>query len=498
MENNTILKVEGICKQFGGIFALKDINFELGKGEVHALLGENGAGKSTLIKILAGIYNADNGRIFVNGEEHMMQGVADSQAYGISVIHQELCLVPDMSIAGNMFLGRESTYGKSSFINCRDMNKKAETVLHSLGLDIPASTKVSELSIAQQQVVEIAKALTVNAQILIMDEPTASLTENEVKMLFRTIKELRKNKISIIYISHRMEEIFEITDRITVIRDGTYMGTKLTAETNKDELISMMVGRKLDELYIKNETLPGDVVLEVSNLNIKGKVKNVSFKLRKGEILGISGLVGAGRTETVRAIFGIDKLDSGDIYIEGEKVAIKNVRDAIAHGIGFVPENRKEEGLVLIQGVGYNITITVLNKFLKGCISNKRKEDKIIGDYLNMLSIKAASRDTLAERLSGGNQQKIVIAKWLAANPRILILDEPTRGVDVGAKVEIYRIMSMLAGKGVGIIMISSELPEIINMSDRAIVMSEGAVTGELKREELTQERIMKFATGGC
>ncbi|RDU22238.1 sugar ABC transporter ATP-binding protein [Anaerosacchariphilus polymeriproducens] len=494
---DTILKMEGIHKQFSGVYALKDIHFELKKGEIHALLGENGAGKSTLIKILGGIYKADAGKIYISGKEHQMTGVTDSQEQGISVIHQELCLVPEMSVAENMYLGRESVYGHSCFVNTGELKIKAEKVLESLGLMISGNTKVSELSIAQQQVVEIAKALTVNAKILVMDEPTASLTEKEVKMLFKTIEELRKKQISIIYISHRLEEIFEITDRITIIRDGTYVGTKNTCKTTKDELISMMVGRKLDELFIKSKSEFGEVVFQVKNLVVKNKVKDVSFSVRKGEILGIAGLVGAGRTETVRAIFGIDAYESGEIYIDGKKVKIKNVKDAMRYGIGLVPENRKEQGLILIRSVEYNATLTILKEIMKGCFTNRKARDGIVNKYIQMLGIKTPSPLTIAKNLSGGNQQKIVIAKWLATNPKVLILDEPTRGVDVGAKVEIYRIMSMLAEQGVGIIMISSELPEIINMSDRAIVMNEGRVTGELPKSELAQEKLMYFATGG-
>lgn len=492
-----ILKMEGIHKQFSGVYALKDIHFELRKGEIHALLGENGAGKSTLIKILGGIYKADAGKIFIKGKEYQIAGVTDSQEQGISVIHQELCLVPEMSVAENMYLGRESVYGHTCFVNTDELNKKAEKVLESLGLIIPGNTKVSELSIAQQQVVEIAKALTVNAQILVMDEPTASLTEKEVTMLFKTIEELKKKQISIIYISHRLEEIFEITDRITVIRDGTYIGTKNTSDTTKDELISMMVGRKLDELFIKNKSRFGDVVLQVKNLVVKDKVKDVSFSVRQGEILGIAGLVGAGRTETVRAIFGIDAYESGEIYIDGKKVKIKNVKDAMKYGIGLVPENRKEQGLILIRSVEYNATLTILQDIMKGCFTNKSAKESIVNKYIQMLGIKTRSPMTSVKNLSGGNQQKIVIAKWLATKPKVLILDEPTRGVDVGAKVEIYRIMSMLAEQGVGIIMISSELPEIMNMSDRAIVMCEGRVTGELPKSELAQEKLMYYATGG-
>lgn len=495
--DNIILKMNNIHKRFPGVYALNSVNFELEYGEVHALLGENGAGKSTLIKILAGIYTVDEGEIFIKGEKCNITGVHDSQAKGVSVIHQELCLVPYMTVAENIFLGREKTLKGTGFVKAAELNIEAQKLLDSLGLDIKATTKVFNLSVAQQQMVEIAKALFVDAEIIVMDEPTASLTEKEVDMLFKTINDLKKKNISIIYISHRMEELFKITDRVTVMMDGKYVGTKITSQTTKDELISMMVGRELTELYKRSEHQRGDVVLEVRNLKRGTILNDISFSLRKGEILGISGLVGAGRTELARVIFGIDGIDSGSIVVEGKEVNINSPLDAMNNGIALVPENRKEQGLVLIQSVGYNITLPVLKEFIKFIRVDKKAEDTIISKYVEKLSIKTPSSKQLAGNLSGGNQQKIVIAKWLATAPKVLILDEPTRGVDVGAKAEIYAIISMLAKQGVAIIMISSELPEVMNMSDRVMVMYKGRITGTVDRKDLDQEKIMHYATGG-
>lgn len=495
--DDVILSMRNIHKRFPGVYALKDAKLDLKVGEVHALLGENGAGKSTLMKILGGIYQADEGDIYINGKKVDITGVHSAHANGISIIHQELCLAPNMSVAENIFLGREDTKKGLRFVNFAEMNKKARNLMDSLGLRIEPTDIVGSLSVAQQQMIEIVKALSVGAKILVMDEPTASLSKKEVEMLFETIEELKRKGISIIYISHRMEELFRITDRITVMRDGQYIGTKITKETTRDELITMMVGRELKDLYVKSDHEIGEVVLEVKDLNKKGVLNNINFSLRKGEILGIAGLVGAGRTELARVIFGIDKYDSGVIQIEGKEVKINSPLDAMNNGIGLVPEDRKKQGLVLIRSIGYNVTLPVLSRFIKGARVNKEIEEEIVQNFISKLSIKTPSMNQAAKNLSGGNQQKVVIAKWLATNPKVLILDEPTRGVDVGAKAEIYGIISMLAKQGVGIIMISSELPEIINMSDRVLVMHQGSIAGELKRDELNQERIMHYATGG-
>ncbi|MGE5581244.1 MAG: sugar ABC transporter ATP-binding protein [Bacillota bacterium] len=491
-----ILTMENIHKKFPGVYALNGVNFDLRYGEVHALLGENGAGKSTLIKILAGIYTADEGRIYIKGRKVKINDVHQAQAHGISVIHQELCLAPNMTVADNIFLGKEKT-DIAGFVRYSKQNRAAQELLDSLGLAIKATDLVSSLSVAQQQMVEIAKALSIEAQIIVMDEPTASLTLKEVERLFQTIENLKRRNIAVIYISHRLEEIFGVADRVTVLRDGKYVGAKETANTTREELVSMMVGRELKDLYKRTFHQLGDTVLEVRHLNRHKTLYDISFSLRKGEILGISGLVGSGRTELARAIFGIDICDTGEILVAGEKAVVNSPIEAMGYGIALVPEDRKGQGLVLIQGVSYNITLAVLKRFIKGIRVDHQTERELVDSYIEKLSIKTPHREQLSNNLSGGNQQKIVIAKWLATAPKVLILDEPTRGVDVGAKAELYSIIDMLAEQGVGIIMISSELPEIINMSDRALVMHNGRITATLTRDQLDQETIMHYATGG-
>lgn len=488
--------MKNVNKQFPGVYALKDVNFELEKGEVHALLGENGAGKSTLMKVLGGIYSIDKGEIYIDGQKVEVKSVKDAQAFGISIIHQELVLVPYMTVAENIYLGRELT-GSAGLVDKKAMIREAQKLLDSFELKIKASSLVTKLTVAQQQMVEIIKAISFNAKILVMDEPTSSLTEKEVDFLFDTIKSLKKKGVGIVYISHRMSELFQISDRITVMRDGQYIGTKVTQNTNKDELISMMVGRELTNYYTRTYNEPGEVVLEAKNLTRKGILKDISFNIKKGEILGVAGLMGAGRSEVMRAIFGLDPIDSGEIIVEGKKVDIKEPNDAMKHGIALVPENRKEEGLFLVQSVKFNATLKVLDKFIKFIKVNKKTENDIVNKYVEKMSIKTPTTEQLVGNLSGGNQQKVVIARWLATEPKVLILDEPTRGVDVGAKAEIYLIMNELVNSGVSIIMISSELPEIINMSDRVLVMCNGSISGNLVRGELTQEKIMHYATGG-
>lgn len=496
---NHILVMKNIHKKFPGVYALKGINLDVKHGEVHALLGENGAGKSTLMKILGGIYTKNEGTICINGKETNIDGVHSSQRNGISIIHQELCLAPNMTVSENIFLGREKL-SKFRFIEFNKMKEKAQKILDSLGLKIKADELVGNLSLGEQQMVEIAKALSVDAQLIVMDEPTAAISKQEVEMLFKTIEDLKKKNIAVIYISHRMDELFRITDRITVMRDGEYVGTKETANTTQDELVSMMVGRELKDLYKRSNHKLGETVLEVRNLNTTGVLNNINFTLKKGEILGISGIVGAGRTELARAIFGVDKISSGEIIVDGKQVKISKPIDAMSEGIALVPEDRKKQGLVLNKSVGYNITLPVLGQFIKGISINKNKENEIIDNYIKKLRIKTPSKDQITKNLSGGNQQKIVIAKWLATSPKVLILDEPTRGIDIGAKSEIYAIMSDLAKQGVAIIMISSELPEIVNMSDRVLVMANGAITANLLKKDINQEKIMYHATktGGC
>lgn len=491
-----LLEMRNICKSFPGVQALKDVNFDLNPGEVHALLGENGAGKSTLIKILGGIYKMDEGDIYINGNKVIINSVHDSKKYGVSIIHQELMLIPYMTVAENIFLFREFV-DKWGLVNKKIMNETAQAILKEFNLDIDPKTIVCNLTIGQQQMIEIIKAVTSNSKIIVMDEPTSSLSEEEVLTLFNVIKQLKQNGVGIIYISHRMSELKDIADRVTVLRDGQYVGTKLMGETNNDELISMMVGRKIENYYTRTFDKQGDVIFKVRNLSRKGVIDNVSFDLRKGEILGFAGLIGAGRSETARCIFGIDKYDSGIFLINNKEVKIKNTADAIKNGIALVPENRKEEGLFLLQDCKFNISFQIMDKFIKLFFVDRKFELQIAEKYIRELTIRTPSVKQKVGYLSGGNQQKIVISKWLSINPKIIILDEPTRGIDVGAKAEIYRIIDDLRKQGVSIIMISSELPEIINMSDRVVVMSHGKITKILNKEELSQENIMHYALGG-
>lgn len=493
-----LLRMSGIEKRFAGVHALKGVDFELESGEVHALLGENGAGKSTLMKILAGIYPVDEGEIFIEGNKVSINSVKDAQALGISIIHQEISLVPHLSVAENIFLGKEPVT-KTGWIDWKKMIEETRKTLQQFGLELSPEVPVKKLTVAQQQMIEIIKAVSFRAKMIVMDEPTSSLTEKEVEFLFQTIGHLKEQGVGIVYISHRMNELFAITDRITVLRDGALIGTVRTKDTTADQLISMMVGRELTQYYIK-DTAPengGEIVLSVHNLSKKGVLNDASFELKKGEILGFAGLVGAGRSELMKCIFGLDAFDEGEIRIDGKPLIIRNPNDAIKHGIAYVTENRKEEGLFLIRSVQYNITIKVLDKFIKWFRVNARYEDQKTRQFINELSIKTLNPDQEVRNLSGGNQQKVLISRWLATNPRILILDEPTRGVDVGAKAEIYAIMNRLVKEGVSIIMISSELPEVINMSDRIAVMYKGGIRTILNRDEFSQETIMHYATGG-
>ena len=493
---DVILRMENIDKVFGSAYALRNINFELELGEVHALLGENGAGKSTLIKILGGIYQPNGGRILINGTEVKMTDIGEARAHGIGIIHQEIVLVPYLTVAENIFLGREPKT-KLGFVDKKKMNAEASRMVSGLGLDIDVTTVLENLTIAQQQMVEIVKASSFNVKILVMDEPTSSLSDEEVEKLFDTIERLKNDGVSIIYISHRMEELFRISDRVTVIRDGTYVGTKITKETNAGELVAMMVGRTLESFYTRTYNEPGEAVLEVKNLCREGVFKDVSFAVHAGEILGFSGLVGSGRSEIMTAIFGADEYDSGEIYLNGKKIKNKNPMQAIDRGISLVPEDRKKQGLVLVNSCSFNMVLSSLKYVMNGILKSKKKISKLYGEYGEKMRIKAASPEIEVGSLSGGNQQKVVLGKWLATRPRVLILDEPTRGVDVGAKQEIYTIINDLAKEGLAIIMVSSELPEIINMCDRVCVVHNGNIAACLEHGELTQEIIMHYATGG-
>lgn len=491
-----ILRMEGISKSFPGVKALKNVNFNLYEGEVLGLLGENGAGKSTLMKILSGVYTKDTGKIWVEGKEANFSDVKHARDLNISIIHQELMIIPQMTVYENVFLGRE-THNKLGMTDAKAMEEKTQAMLDRYGIDLHAAQLGATLTIAQKQMVEIIRAISFDAHIVVMDEPTSSLTDNEVRMLFDIIQKLKKDNVGVIYISHRLAELFEITDRITILRDGEYITTVNTAQTDASELVAAMVGRQLSSFFIKSEVEPGDVLLRVEGLSSPGLFEDVSFEVRKGEILGFSGLVGAGRSEVMKTIFGLLPRSAGKIYFEGKEVDIRKPQDAIGLGMGMVPESRRDDGLILGNTVGFNLTLSVLRQFIHAGSYNKRKENQIIDDGVNHLRIVTPSPHQRAGNLSGGNQQKIVVAKWLAANPKLLIMDEPTRGIDVGAKAEIYGIMDELAKNGVAIIMISSELPEVLNMSDRIVVMSAGRKAGELMQQEATQEKIMHLATGG-
>lgn len=492
-----VLQMKNISKSFGGVHALNQIHFELREGEIHALLGENGAGKSTLIKVLGGIYQPDGGTICIQGNEVCMHGVRIAQEHGIGIIHQEIVLVPHLSVAENIFLGREIN-GRFGFKNMGEMITQTQDMLKALELDINPRTQVADLTIAQQQMIEIVKATSFHVKILVMDEPTSSLSDDEVKKLFTIMKKLKEQHVSIIYISHRMEELFQMADRITVIRDGSYVGTVEKTETDPDQLVSMMVGRNLQSYYTRSyDTIREDeVVLKVDHLTKQGVFYDICFQVRKGEILGFSGLVGAGRSEIMECIFGAVPFQSGTIILEGKKVRFKNCLEAINHGIAMVTEDRKKTGLTLINSIQFNITLSSLKYYKSGLLLNDGKKKDVTEQYQKDLNIRTLSLDTPVGRLSGGNQQKVVLAKALATKPKLLILDEPTRGVDVGAKAEIYAIMNQLVKQGMAIIMISSELPEIINMCDNVCVIKEGYQTGKLGHQNLTQEKIMKYATG--
>lgn len=492
MSEQYLLEMKGICKSFPGVKALQNVDLQLKAGEVHALLGENGAGKSTLIKVLGGIYHAEEGEIIIDGQKVNIDGVVAARHAGISIVHQELVLVPYMTVAENIFLGREP--GTKMNVDRRKMVEEAQKLLDTYEMNIDANMLVERLTIAQQQMVEIVKAISFNSKILVLDEPTSSISDKEVGFLFNTMRNLTKAGVGIIYISHKMSELAEICDRVTVMRDGQTVGTKVVKETTTDDLIALMVGRELTNYYTRDYLEPGEVILKCEHISDGKMAKDASFELHKGEIIGFAGLVGAGRSETMKAIFGLAPHATGDVYVKGEKVKIKSPIDALKYGIALVPENRKEEGLYKVQSVRFNSTIEVLGSFIRHLHVDGKKEEEITQKYIDMMKTKTPSQDQIIGNLSGGNQQKVIIGRWLATNPEVLILDEPTRGVDVGAKAEIYAIMNELVKQGMSIIMISSELPEIINMSDRIYVMNEGRVTGCLDHDTVTQESIMTLA----
>ena len=496
MSHPVILEMKGIVKSFGPVKALKGVDFDLRAGEVHALMGENGAGKSTLMKVLTGIHDANEGTIHYNGKQVTYSKPKEAMEDGIVIVHQELNMMNHLTVAQNIFIGREE-FRHNLLIDDGASIKKAKKLFDLLKLDINPTEKVGNLTVGKQQMVEIAKALSMDAKVIVFDEPTAALTESEINELFVIIDDLRAKGVGIIYISHRMDEIARITDRVTVMRDGEYVGTVNTKETTKDEIIAMMVGRTIYEDPKAASAVADDapVVLEVKNLNAGSSVKDVSFQLRKGEILGFSGLMGAGRTEVARLLFGADKKESGTIFVNGKEVTINSPQDAIREGIGYLSEDRKRFGCIVDMTIADNTVMTNLDKYIKGGLINDGEIVKVSDEFVKQLRTKTPSSKQLVRNLSGGNQQKVVIAKWLEQNSDILIFDEPTRGIDVGAKSEIYTLMNALVAQGKSIIMISSELTEILRMSDRIVVMCEGRKTGELDISQATQERILALAT---
>ncbi|MBQ3423792.1 MAG: sugar ABC transporter ATP-binding protein [Clostridia bacterium] len=487
------LRMTGISKRFHGVQALQKVDFEAGLGQVTALVGENGAGKSTLMKILAGIHRRDEGEIWLGGREMRLESPLAAMHSGISVIHQELNVLPNLSIWENIFVGQ--TPKKGMFIDRNTCIRRTEELLGQVSLNVSPTTEARYLSTAQKQMVEILRAIAFDARIVVMDEPTSSLTRRETDVLFGIIRALKKRGIGIIYISHRMEEIMDLADRVVVLRDGRRVGALTREEMTEKKIISMMVGRELTEIFAKRPAPIGEVVLEARGLSL-GFVRNVSFSVRAGEILGFSGLVGAGRSETMRMIFGIDRRDAGEIFMHGKPLNIRYPRDAIDAGIALVPEDRKEQALILGMDIRGNVSLAILRQLRDGMFVNDGRQDELTRKYVDELHVATPSIRQKVKNLSGGNQQKVVLAKWMAAKPEVLILDEPTRGIDVGAKQEIHSLMSDLAGRGVAIIMISSEMPEILGMSDRIVVMHEGRVKGELTRSEASQERIMQMAIG--
>ncbi|MEG1651471.1 MAG: sugar ABC transporter ATP-binding protein [Oscillospiraceae bacterium] len=486
-----VLEMDGISKSFPGVKALDNMRLTVYAGEVHALMGENGAGKSTLMNILCGAYSKDAGEIRIDGQPVNIKGIKSSVSLGISMIHQELNYVPALTVADNIFLGKELT-ASGTWMKKKDMLQEAQRLLDEMEVHLPADSKMYQLSVSQRQMVEITRAISNNARILIMDEPTSAITSEEVEILFRIIDKLKQKDVAIIYISHKMNEIFRIADRITIMRDGNYIDSREESHITEPELISLMVGREINEMFPKNNRPTTEEIFRAEGLT-GVKFEDISFKLNRGEILGIAGLMGAGRTEIMRAIFGLDPLRSGHIYLNNKQLSIRNTRDALDQGIGYVSEDRRSVGLVLGMSVKDNLTMSSLSKYCKHKWIQTRREKKVAEEQIEQFAIKTPGSEQLAANLSGGNQQKIVLSKTLLCEPEVIILDEPTRGIDVGAKAEIHRMISELANSGKGIIMISSEMPEILGMSDRIVVIHEGRKKGELTGASMTQESIMQM-----
>lgn len=489
------IEMKDIYKSFGKNDVLKGVDFTLNDGEIHALVGENGAGKSTLMNILSGVLSKDKGEILIDGKEVDISDTNVAKKYGISFIHQELSDWPELTVMDNIFMNNEIKNG--IFLDKAKMRKKCIELLERFDLDINPKTKVSELSVGQRQMMEIAKANLNKVNVLILDEPTSALTNNEIDKLFKLIKRLRDKNVSMIYISHRMEEIFSLTNKITVMRDGKSVSVMDTNKTDEREVVSYMVGRDIGDFYPEMDAEISDVKIELKNFNREGFFKDINIEAKKGEVLGISGLMGAGRTEIMRSVFGLDPKDSGEVFIDGKKIEIKNPADAIKNKIGFVTENRQEEGLILDESIRENISLLNFDKFSKNSFIDKAKEKNLSDNLVDSFKVKTQSSESKISDLSGGNQQKVVFAKWYAIGPEILILDEPTKGVDVGAKREIYDLIKDLTNKGVSIILISSDLPELISLSNRIYVIHEGKIQGELLKKDASQEKIMTLATGG-
>ena len=488
MDNNYILTLKNITKEFPGVKALDDVTINIERGTIHGLVGENGAGKSTLIKVLAGIYQPNEGEIILEGKPCRFGSPIEARHAGISVVHQEIKLAEPLSVAENMFLG--NVMMKGGLVDWKGMRQSAQNIVDDLGMDIDINAQVSSLTVAKKQIVEIMHAINNNSKILVMDEPSAVLTDRELEVMFRIVKQLREKGITIIYISHRLDEIFGLCNNVSVLRDGRHIDTIPVSSVDKQQLINMMVGREMGQEYPKEPAPIGETILEVRNLS-RGFVKDVSFEVKAGEVFGISGLVGAGRTELARAVLGIDKLDAGEVYVRGKKVHYHTFANAIHDGLGLIPEDRKLQGLVQIMSVKRNTTLVNLKRVIKGGVIRESLEQSLSKEYAEKLHVVTPSMETEVQYLSGGNQQKVVIAKWLFQNSEILFLDEPTRGIDVGAKAEIYRLINQMVKEGKTIIMISSEMPELLGMCDRIMVMHEGHKMGELDAAEATQEKIM-------
>lgn len=491
-----VLDLKGAKKAFGGVQALNGAELSLYAGEIHALLGENGAGKSTLLKALAGVHKLDSGSITLNGKEFQQGSTRAAQQQGVAVIYQEPSLFPDLTLAENVFVGRHLQTGK--LVDWKKMQLEAGKLFKQLGVDLDVNRIARGLSIADQQIVEIVKALSINAQVIVMDEPTAALSSKEVERLFSVARALREQNCAVVFVSHRLDEVFALCDRMTVMRDGATVGSELISRTSENQIIKMMVGREVSELFPKLPAKLGDVILKVENLGRLGQFTGINFEVRKGEILGLAGLVGSGRSEVVRAIFGIDNYDTGTVTINEKTLGKGSAARAMEAGVALVPEDRRQQGLLMPYSISKNTSITVLGKLIRFFVVKKKDEDLVATKWARTLQLKFASLEDAVERLSGGNQQKVVLGKWLATEPQILIVDEPTRGIDVGTKSEVHRLLSLQAQEGLAIIMVSSELPEVLGMADRILVMREGRQVGILSRKEATPEKVIALATGSA